>query len=529
VFSMSCPVVVLDRKCVQAYIRIRIMRAFLQFQDVTFLYDGTPEPLFEKISFQADSGWMGVIGANGAGKTTLLQLAAGMLKPTGGSILKPEKTVYCPQRADFPPNLLGDFLKATAGRANVLKGRLGIEKDWFDRWPTLSYGERKRAQIAVALWQQPQLLAVDEPTNHLDMQARKLISNALARFSHVGLLVSHDRILLDSLCSRCLFVEPNRIVLRPGGFTQAVESAKNEQVFLQKQKDEKKKVYKRLEREFNRRKAQAGAERKRVSKRGLSSKDHDGREKRDRARVSGKDASDSRKQRQIKGRMTHAGQAYTDLRIQKEVTLGIWFEGSVSNRDRLLDLPAGRLQLGEQKYLEYPELLIQPTDRIALVGPNGSGKSTLIQKIVQSLHLPMEHILFMPQEIDIAESRKLLDQIRQLSPGRLGDLMSIVSRLGSRPDRLFTTELPSPGEVRKLFLALGILHHPQLILMDEPTNHMDLPSMECLEKALSECPCSLVLVSHDIVFIKNLTKMTWEIQADHEKDSDSGIFTLRKK
>ena len=80
-----------------------------------------------------------------------------------------------------------------------------------------------------------------------------------------------------------------------------------------------------------------------------------------------------------------------------------------------------------------------------------------------------------------------------------------------------------------MFLALGILHHPHIILMDEPTNHMDLPSMECLEKALSECPCSLVLVSHDIVFIKKLTKMTWEIQPDHKGRGNPGIFLLNKK
>lgn len=504
------------------------MSIFLQFQNVTFLYDQAAERLFEKISFQADAGWTGVVGANGAGKTTLLKLAAGLLCPSGGAILKPEKTIYCSQRTDDSPDLFGEFIAAKTGSANLLKGRLGIEEDWINRWPTLSHGERKRAQIAVALWRQPDLLAVDEPTNHLDIQARKLIAKALARFAHVGLLVSHDRMLLDCLCSRCLFVEPHRVVLYPGGITQAMASAEKERASLRKQRDVRKKAYKRLEREFKRRKERAGAERKRVSKGGLARKDHDGREKRDRARVSGKDASDSRKQRQIKGRMAQAEQEFQDLRIRKEGPLGIWFEGSVSSRDQLLDLPAGRLWLGDEKCLAYPELLIQPTDRIALIGPNGSGKSTLVRKIVQSLQVPGQSIVYMPQEMDIAESGNLLNQVRQLSPARLGELMALVSRLGSQPDRLLTTQLPSPGEVRKLFLALGILNHPHIILMDEPTNHMDLPSMECLEKALSECPCSLLLVSHDVAFIKNLTKEMWEIRADHGGRESRHTFVLRK-
>ena len=235
--------------------------------------------------------------------------------------------------------------------------------------------------------------------------------------------------------------------------------------------------------------------------------------------MSGKDASDSRKQRQLRGRLDQAAHVYHDLHVQKESPLGIWFEGSLSKRDCLLDLPAGHLSLGKDKRLEYSELLIQPSDRIALVGPNGSGKSTLMQKIVRSLRVDAEEILYMPQEIDISESRKLIERVRRLSSSQLGELMAFISHLGSRPDRLLTTELPSPGEVRKLFLALGILHHPHIILMDEPTNHMDMPSIECLEKALVDCPCGLLLVSHDMLFLRHLTNKMWEIHPDNTQNT----------
>ena len=91
--------------------------------------------------------------------------------------------------------------------------------------------------------------------------------------------------------------------------------------------------------------------------------------------------------------------------------------------------------------------------------------------------------------------------------------MTVVSRLGSRPARLLESVEPSPGEVRKLLLGLGIALQPHLIIMDEPTNHLDLPSMECLEGALRDCPCALLLVSHDERFLRGLTRTRWHIEA----------------
>ena len=85
------------------------------------------------------------------------------------------------------------------GDAFEIRGRLGVGDDWIDRWPTLSHGERKRAQIAVALWRKPNVLAVDEPTNHLDVDAQDMLFNALSTFHGVGILVSHDQRFLDTL------------------------------------------------------------------------------------------------------------------------------------------------------------------------------------------------------------------------------------------------------------------------------------------------------------------------------------------
>jgi ATPase subunit of ABC transporter with duplicated ATPase domains len=104
--------------------------------------------------------------------------------------------------------------------------------------------------------------------------------------------------------------------------------------------------------------------------------------------------------------------------------------------------------------------------------------------------------------------------------------MTIVSRLGSRPERLLASTEPSPGETRKLLLALGMTHRPHIIIMDEPTNHMDLPSIESLEYALTDCPCALVLASHDRRFLGNLTQTQWQITADARPGATSTLHIL---
>jgi ATPase subunit of ABC transporter with duplicated ATPase domains len=104
--------------------------------------------------------------------------------------------------------------------------------------------------------------------------------------------------------------------------------------------------------------------------------------------------------------------------------------------------------------------------------------------------------------------------------------MTIVSRLDSRPGRLLESDAPSPGETRKLLLAIGMTYAPHIIIMDEPTNHMDLPSIQCLEEALSNCPCAVVLVSHDKPFLDSLTKANWIIS---QSPASGNVFALQLK
>jgi len=503
-------------------------RPFIRFHNVTFMYDTASEPLFQNVSLHFTPGWTGIVGANGAGKTTLLKLSAGLLAPGEGQINETPDSMYCPQRTDDVPHRLDKLLLARSKSASMIKGRLGIGNDWMDRWPTLSHGERKRAQIAVALWLRPAILAIDEPTNHVDAEARGIIAAALPAFQGVGLLVSHDRELLDSLCHQCVFIDPPGVTSRPGGYTKGMQIAENEQAAIRKHYALKKQRYKKLKRESVRRRIHAEQSRKRVSKKGLGKHDHDAKAKIDGARVTGKDAVGGKLLRQLDGRLAQAQNNLESIRIIKESSLGIWLPGSVTKRNFLLKVPGASLPLGGKKELHHPDLVILPADRIALTGQNGAGKSTLIRHMVSRLNVPKEHITYVPQEIALSQSQGILAQARDLPHDKLGHLMTIVSRLGSRPHRLLESTSPSPGETRKLLLALGMTRRPHIIIMDEPTNHMDLPSIECLEQALAACPCSLLLVSHDKRFLENLTEKCWQIKKGTPSSLDGvPFFELR--
>ena len=484
------------------------------FQNLSFAYDTATQPLFTNLSLHLTQGWTGIVGANGVGKSTILKLATRELKPLTGHVIIPEFAIYCPQRTDKVPDNLHALVQAMDGDAFEIKGRLCVEEDWVDRWTTLSHGERKRAQIAAALWRKPQVVAVDEPTNHLDNDAQNMLFTTLTAFHGVGLLVSHDLKLLDELCHQCLFVEPPNAILRPGNYTQGLQLTEKEEMYAVKLRQQARHELSRIKREATKRRIAASQADRKRSKRRISHKDHDAKGKIDQARVTGKDGIAGKRLNQLSGRLSQAQVKLQKIKVKKDYAMGIWVSGEKSKRNTLLNLLAGSLCLGGDRWLHLPDLLMKPDDRVALTGPNGSGKTTLIGHIMHSLNIGKERVIYLPQEIDIHESQDIMAKARMLPKEKLGGMMTVVSRLGSRPIRLLDSVEPSPGEIRKILLATGIANVPHLVVMDEPTNHLDFPSIECLQHALADCPCGLLLVSHDQRFLDALARKRWHISED---------------
>lgn len=500
---------------------VAMASAQLTFQAVEFAHPGMTAPLFSELTVQFPAEWTGIVGPNGAGKTTLLRVAMGELAPQAGTVHRQGLALYVAQRTDDPPEMLEDFIWAPD--ATRLKARLRVGDDWPERWSTLSHGERKRAQIAVALWREPSVLALDEPSNHIDADARRLLVQALKDFGGVGLLVSHDRALLDELCTHCLLLDPPDAVLRPGGVTEAMKQQDNDEAAVRNANNALRDSASRLAAEAQRRRVIA--DQKTAASRGSKQKkipinDHDGRAMRNLAKMTGKDAYAGKQVAQMNQRAGKLETQRAELVVKKRYETGIWVDGaSFMPRDFLLRLPAGRLPLGGGRSLIYPDLEIGGTDRIALTGANGLGKSTLMRHVLAHLQIPEEKCVSVPQEISAEESRVLLEAIKRLPNDERGRVMTTISRLGSRPARLLESALPSPGEVRKLLLAIGIVRGPHLILMDEPTNHMDLPGILCLEEALADCPCAMLLVSHDQAFLEKITTREWHLTSEPSGDT----------
>ncbi len=388
---------------------------------------------------------------------------------------------------------------------------LDIKHEWINRWETLSHGERKKVQIACALWSQPNLLAVDEPTNHLYHETKMKIEETLKSYNGIGLIVSHDRDLMERLCDQFLFIDNSIIDFRSGKLSEILTQKNLENKSSLKLLETKKSEMQKLEKEYKRRSVVFEKLNKKSSKKNIAKKDFDAKAKIDLARLTGKDITAARLKKQMSKRLNKTQSEIDNIKIKREYETGISISNSVTKRNYLLNMKKGVLKLSNRKELAYKDLLINPSDKISLTGKNGSGKSTIIKKIIKNINADKENITYIPQEISIEETEKIVNEIKGLSNNNLGKLMIIISRLGSDAKRILNTELPSPGETRKLLLGLGITKNPHIIIMDEPTNHMDLVSIECLENALAEVKCALLLVSHDKKFLKTLTNIEWKI------------------
>ncbi len=157
-----------------------------------------------------------------------LRVLAGQLAPTEGSVRRDPRgasVALCVQEVDELPEDVVSLARDDEGGGNrrlaaELRGRLGLDPDAIERWPSLSPGERKRWQIGAALAREPEILLLDEPTNHLDVEGRALLIGALRRFRGVGVIVSHDRALLDELPSTIIRVHDTRVTTDAGGYAE---------------------------------------------------------------------------------------------------------------------------------------------------------------------------------------------------------------------------------------------------------------------------------------------------------------------
>jgi ATPase subunit of ABC transporter with duplicated ATPase domains len=487
----------------------------LHFEGVTFAW-ADAAPLLEELELVLPDRWTAVVGENGAGKSTLLALAAGLVAPLRGRVRREPpgaRVILCPQSVGAAGAEVHALAAADGRGAHRLRAALALDPAALGRWGTLSPGERRRWQVGAALHAEPDVLLLDEPTNHADAAARSLLADALASFRGVGLLVSHDRALLDTLAVRTLRLHRGGARLYEGAYSRARATweaqARERWDRRAAAQDEARAAARRL---ADARRARDAADAARSGAR-RDPRDHDARTlgaKTRRAWAEDRLGADVRRHRAAAER---SREAVPEAPPAEGAPAALFLGWERAPRPVLLALDADVVRAGPVAVLRDVHRVVRREDRVRVAGPNGSGKSTLLAALLAGSSLPPDKVLHLPQELPPETGPALLAGVRALAPDVRGRLLALVAALGSDPGRLLASASPSPGEVRKLLLALGLARRAWLLVLDEPTNHLDLPTIERLEAALAAYPGAIVLVTHDETFAARCTHTVWSVGA----------------
>ncbi|MFZ2996002.1 ABC-F family ATP-binding cassette domain-containing protein [Sphingobium sp.] len=474
---------------------------------------------------------LALIGRNGAGKTTLLKLVAGIIEPDKGtrSVQPGARVIMLEQDPDVTPfatlhdfALAGEFAPAPH-EVEAIADQLGI--DLSREAKTASGGERRRAAIARALASEPDLLLLDEPTNHLDIAAIDWLENWLARYNGAFVVISHDRAFLTRLTRQTLWLDRGimrRSEIGFGGFEQWMEAVYAEEARAAEKLDAKLKIEAHwLER---------GVTARRKRNQGRLAKLWEMRETR--AAMQGPQGTakiamasdDSKTKSVIKAEHVtkHFPQSpFVSSEVEKQ-------RDGVSTKPVLSDA-AGVVEgldtngRGDRVIISDFTLRIQRGDRIGIVGGNGAGKSTLLKLLTGEL-APDSGSVTLAKTLDMI----FIDQQRSLMQGDKSvrdvlteggdwiDVRGVRKHIhGYLKDFLFDPSLAeakvatlSGGERSRLLFAREFARESNLLVLDEPTNDLDLETLDLLQEVIADYDGTVLIVSHDRDFLDRTVTVT---------------------
>jgi len=499
--------------------------------------------LFSRVDFAVETGdHIGLVGANGCGKTTLLRLITGEQKPDSGVLAQSRETrlaymeqflaadedmsllsavgeIFRPLRAleqrlaevsarlehDASPALLSEQHRLQEQYADqggyTYQGRLrstllGLgfsEQDLMLPVSALSGGQRSKAALAKVLLTDANLLLLDEPTNHLDMESIQWLENHLMNFKGAFIVVSHDRYFLDQITNRTWAMHHHRLERYKGNYSSHLEQRDSAEESLERKYRNQMREIRRIENII--------AQQKRFNQ----------------ARNYVTIASKAKQIDRLKAELV-APEA-------KERTLHFRFNVPPPGGNDVLEIHEAAKSFGEKKLFDHANMLIRKGEKVFLLGPNGCGKSTLL-KIIMGEQFADKGMVRPGVNIHTA----YYDQLH----GHMNGTETILEHFTDEYPRLTQTEIRtmlgsflfsgeaveksirdlSGGEKARLTLMQLLLKPANFLLLDEPSNHLDIMSREAVEEALLAYPGTMLVVSHDRYLINKLADRIYVMGKD---------------
>jgi ATP-binding cassette subfamily F protein uup len=461
-------------------------------------------PLFDGLTFSIESGErVGLIGPNGAGKSTLLRILASQASVDEGTLAfqRGLRVGFLEQVPAFAEGatVLSTILEGTENPedweaialAQELMSKLALNgfsgHHISEQTPVarLSGGWKKRVALARELARRPDLLLLDEPTNHLDVESILWLEEMLARASFAALTITHDRLFLQRVANRIIELDPRN----PGGLLSisgdysAFVEAKEQLLAAQERREVVLKNTLRRETEWLRRgaKARTTKQQARIQRHGQLSEEVDDLSQRNQSR-----------------------------------TVRLDFQSAEKSPKKLIEAKGISKAFGDKKIFSNLDLILSPGVRLGILGPNGCGKSTLIRTLLGLDQSDSGEVL-RSENLAVAyfdQTRDTLDPeltvLKTLCP--VGDFVSFRGNrihirsyldrfLFSRDQAEMTVGKLSGGEQSRLLLARLMLTDANLLILDEPTNDLDLATLNVLEEVLTEFGGAVLLVTHDRYFL----------------------------
>lgn len=441
---------------------------------------------------------IGLVGANGAGKTTLIKALIGKIEIDEGQIYLTNSYSYITQNEN---------LDIESGNSKI-KSMLNAP-DKFEEH--LSGGEKVKLKIATALKEQKKLVIADEPTSNLDQKSISILEEMLKKHKGSLLLVSHDRDFLDALCNKIVELEDGKIKIYNGNYTTYLkikEEERNRQEFEYEQfVSEKKRLEASKTQKMNlsngirRTPKRMGNSEARLHKMGgqKGKKNLDGNAKAIQSRID---------KLEIKERPKSINQ----IKIYIKDGLEIVSKNLVEINDLILSVNGEIL-------LDNVSFKVKRNKKIALIGENGCGKTTLIKEIIKNNNPaikinPRVRIGYFDQNQEILDNQKsILDNIKKDSSFDETFIRINLNLFGFKGDDVYKkVGILSGGEKVKVSLCKIILEDNNFLILDEPTNYLDIVSLKALEESLQNTDKTMLIVSHDRAFINNVCNYIIEIK-----------------